>query len=407
MPSFPTVPVALAAGVAIAASAYKKMTRTSSDKGKGEKKASSSSSAGPSKQPGSPPNRLRRSSSGNEGKRERVEFTSRYVPPETRRDRNKRIAENALSAIDMGFYHYRDQTIPLDIKTLKDGTIFYAENSPLGDWKNRPDINNQSGAEASLSILNVSTLDAARILSNSYRFQVREGQEGTAPPKTGVLNFASATKPGGGFKNGADAQEESIARVSTLYASLISREGDKFYEVHNRTTRTGQGRSFYTHGMIYSPGVVVFQNDEGEPVDAYQIEVVSSAAVNAGELRSEGLTSGEATGLEVEIEAVMEERMGRILFLFEKMGVRNIVLGTFGTGVFKNRVDVIARLWARLLVNRKSRFTYSFDRVIFAITGDETFAEFHGAFSAWQKKKDTPRAASGIQRSDWHTNISS
>lgn len=292
--------------------------------------------------------------------------------------------------------------MPLHIKKSIEGSKFFPDKSDLAEWTKEPDFNTQRSNKASLSILNITTLDAARILSNSYRFQTPKGHEG-APPRTGVLNFASATKPGGGFINGAEAQEESIARVSTLYASLESREGKRFYTAHTRRPRPGHEleQSYYTHGMNYSPGVVVFQNDEGDAVDPVQIEVVSCAAVNAGELRSNegGKAPGRAAAaaLEVEIEAVMEERMGRILYLFEKKGVRNIVLGTFGTGVFKNKVDVVARLWAKLLVGRDARFRFSFDRVIFAITGDGTFAEFNGAFSVWAKK-DTPRAASGTNR---------
>ena len=44
-----------------------------------------------------------------------------------------------------------------------------------------------------------------------------------------VLNFASAHKPGGGFLSGARAQEESLARSSTLYPCLLK---SGMYEHH-------------------------------------------------------------------------------------------------------------------------------------------------------------------------------
>ncbi|KAF8800269.1 hypothetical protein BYT27DRAFT_6840744 [Phlegmacium glaucopus] len=99
--------------------------------------------------------------------------------------------------------------------------------------------------------------------------------------KIGVLNFASAKKPGGGFINGSQAQEESIARTSTLYPSLITPAALPFYTHH----REDPSNAYYTHAMVYSPGVVLLRDDNGEWRSPVKVDVLTSAAVNAGEIR--------------------------------------------------------------------------------------------------------------------------
>jgi uncharacterized protein (TIGR02452 family) len=59
-------------------------------------------------------------------------------------------------------------------------------------------------------LANETTLQGAARLVESRKYQ-----------RTGVLNFASAKHPGGGFLGGAKAQEESLARSSGLYYSLL------------------------------------------------------------------------------------------------------------------------------------------------------------------------------------------
>ena len=45
-------------------------------------------------------------------------------------------------------------------------------------------------------------------------------EKGTTGDNLALLNFASARNPGGGFLGGSNAQEESLARCSALYACL-------------------------------------------------------------------------------------------------------------------------------------------------------------------------------------------
>ena len=300
---------------------------------------------------------------------------------EERRAELRKIADETLRVLREGFYEFKgvDQDLVEHTAYSKKKTKYYPPSSSIRDWAtSQPNLPPDS-SPTHISVLHVPTLDAARLLE--HVFKNNPSQRG----KIGVLNFASATKPGGGFKNGAEAQEESIARSSTLYPCLMTDEATKFYRLHSRESADNHP-AYYSHAIVYSPKVTVFRDDDGLFTYPFNIDVLTCAAVNAGEVRKTISVPGRP-GLEVGIEKEMKERMGRILFVFEQAGVRNIILGTFGTGVFRNDVTIVARIWAHLLIVPDARFKDSFDRIIFAITGDKTFGDFQSAFEAWGKPR--------------------
>lgn len=307
---------------------------------------------------------------------------------EARRAELRKIGDETITAIDRGYYKFmgKDQDLTFRTEESRRGTKFYSSDDPVKDWATTPKPQKE-GSPTHISILQISTIDAARLLDDMYRNNPQEQS------LTGVLNFASATKPGGGFLNGAEAQEESIARASTLYPTLKTKEAQKFYDIHKLESAQNNA-AFYSHAMIYSPKVTVFRDDDGLWTRPFDVDILTCAAVNAGEIL--GNTTGTNNlGVMVGIEKEMIERMGRILYLLEHKGVRNLVLGTFGTGVFRNDVATVTRIWAQLLVLPTARFKDSFDRVIFAVTGDQMYSDFKGGFEAWVQPRGIQVARKG------------
>ena len=291
-----------------------------------------------------------------------------------RRNERRVIAKSTLEVIEAGRYTVGEveHDIRPQLEAMLSGTRYYDPDSLLSLWPQpTPTSNHARKKPTEISVVEISTLESANLLSSTPYTSEEETRR-----RVGVLNFASAKNPGGGFQSGAQAQEESIARSSTLYPSLICSAGEKFYAPHKKDPKGG----YYSHAMIFSPNVTVFRTDSGKFIDPIQIDIVTSAAVNAGVARRtlNGQVAGEAE--EVKIGKAMKERMGRILFLFEKQGVKDIVLGSFGTGVFQNKVSLVAAIWAELLVAPGARFSNSFDRVVFGILGHATFVEFRDAF---------------------------
>ncbi|MGQ4490201.1 TIGR02452 family protein [Streptomyces sp. SAS_281] len=194
------------------------------------------------------------------------------------------------------------------------------------------------------------------------------------PGEVAVLNYASARNPGGGYLNGAQAQEEALCRGSALYATLLRVPG--FY-AHHRAERS----AFYTDRVIHSPGVPVFRDDRGRLLDApYAAGFLTSPAPNAGVIRAR--TPQDAH----RVPAALAARAERVLEVAAVCGYRRLVLGAWGCGVFRNDPAEVAGAF-RALLTGEGRFAGHFEQVVFGILGrdDEspTRVAFDRVFGEW------------------------
>lgn len=184
--------------------------------------------------------------------------------------------------------------------------------------------------------------------------------------RIGVLDFASARTPGGGYLRGGAAQEESLCRASTLYTALEALPD--FYERNRAWPDT-----LYSDEMILVPEVEVFRDRHGTLRETpIAVAMIVAPAPNRRALAEAGAdTDGART------RAALARRIPRILAL--GTGLDGLVLGAWGCGVFGNRPVDVARLFGDALARPGS---CACPRVHFAIPGgrdDETLASFAGS----------------------------
>lgn len=145
-----------------------------------------------------------------------------------------------------------------------------------------------------------------------------------------VLNFASATRPGGGVRRGAIAQEEDICLCSNLLPCLESEEFEHYYLLDKMT----DSPSVYYDKMIISEDVQFFRDGSGILANFMtDATVITCAAPNL-----------ERCNLWDADDALW--RRGRLIFQ-EAMSHNPevVILGAWGCGVFGNNPETVANVW--------------------------------------------------------------
>ena len=182
----------------------------------------------------------------------------------------------------------------------------------------------------------------------AYRLLVKEGLDDVV-----LLNFASAKNAGGGFLNGAKAQEEDLCRSSGLY--LCQLEQPDYYAA-NRAEKS----MLYTDHIIYSPRVPFFRvSGEGLLNECFYPSVITAPAPNAGVFLQREPHGAAA------LATALQRRADYVLAVAKHQAQKNLVLGAWGCGVFRNPPEQVAAAFAQSL--RQPEFADCFERIVFAI----------------------------------------
>lgn len=261
------------------------------------------------------------------------------------RQKRSRIAQETLDILSRGSYNLPDQQSVSLQPALQDAIQRTELFSPevLDDLLSeaRTLLETQHGPLATIEVTGETTLAAASRLLQQGHTDVM------------CLNFASAKNPGGGFLGGSQAQEESLARASGLYACIAPVHG--YYATHRHLKSL-----LYTDNMIYSPDVPVFRDDNDQLLEVpYRATMITSAAVNRGAIEQ---NSPEE---KPRIAAVMSERIEKMLALCVHKKQQALVLGAWGCGVFRNDPLQMAEWFRQHLLEHG--YARAFKHITFAV----------------------------------------
>jgi uncharacterized protein (TIGR02452 family) len=275
------------------------------------------------------------------------------------RMKRKAIAQDTVKILEDGYYQSASNKrvdISKELASCLSQTKGYEP-----DFSTQLQLKNIPSSNTEFEVRNETTLMGTERLAKSQKFN-----------KIGVLNFASAKNPGGGFLGGSQAQEESLARSSGLYSSLL--KCPEHYNFHRNNESL-----LYSDRIIYSPNCPVFRTDDGTLLEQpYLVDFITSPAPNAG-----AISKNQPENIS-KISEVLYARGEKVLSLAAYYNCDAIVLGAWGCGVFRNEPSLVAQMFADLLLN-EGKFANKFKTVLFSVLditeSKNIFTKFNSRFA--------------------------
>lgn len=250
---------------------------------------------------------------------------------------NVRIANETIQITKDGKYSVNGKEILLPQIDYEE---VYVISPDMGKKLCSLDLSSFKKSDCRISVINADSFQAGRQFNNPL-----------------VMNFANAHSPGGGFRIGANAQEEALCRCSTLYASIDSKKASEMYKYNN--THASRVESDY---MLISPNVVVFRDEKYNFLE--QPVVMGVVTVPAPNRYGAAMLAGAEL-----IENTFVTRIRIMLTAAVKYGYKTLVLGAWGCGAFGNKPEDVAQYFKKVIVEEE--YGKCFDEICFAIYGSE------------------------------------
>ena len=190
-----------------------------------------------------------------------------------------------------------------------------------------------------------------------------------------VLNMANAYVPGGGYIEGASAQEENIFRRTDCHFHITSKEYDR---VKDRYTQEMTDLLSAKDGRVYLdtnyPRVCVRAREERLKDDLGYAWLKKDEIFPFYELRA---AAQDLRGNEKFDTNEARKRIAAQLDTLQTNNIRYAVLGAIGCGAFLNPPDKVAKIYKEEILKRIEHF----DLIVFAILANGYKSENYVVFS--------------------------
>ena len=208
--------------------------------------------------------------------------------------------------------------------------------------------------KATVNIVAQPKTDKTKVVVSGKRSLEAAEEYAKQGKKVCVLNFASATNPGGGVVNGSSAQEECICRCTTLYPCLNNDDlWTKFYKPHRKAANP-----LYNNDCVYTSNVCVFKSDINFPEllpreKWWSVNILTCAAPNLRERPSNPMNPHagykQVKVTPAELETLLTTRIRRIFEVAVANKNEVLILGAFGCGAFRNPPEIVANVFYNVM----------------------------------------------------------